>query len=149
MAAPAHIARENGKKGGRPPGAPAKMTYKKALELSNADRTPLDVMIDNMNFWWDQAKDLGEQLKNLVVDEMDNAAKADALQKIGRFLAARENAQKCAVDAAPYVHPKFTSISVKAQISNIKIQMAVGAAITQAVQDDSEPAKRVTNGHAA
>lgn len=94
----------------------------KALKLG---KTPLDVMIDNMNFWREQSETIGEQLKNLIVDEMDPAARNDAIRTVKLFLAARENAQTCAVDAAPYVHPKFQSIQINKTTTHTEISMTL------------------------
>ena len=155
------VAIANGKKGGRPPGALNKMSKHKALELAKSNETPLDVMIDNMNFWRGEATRLTHRVgevddlilafKNIDVNEetMKNFMQLlkERNETLNKMLAARQESQSCAVAAAPYVHPKFTSISVKAQINNIKIQMAVGAAITKTIEDDSKPV--LTNGHAA
>lgn len=150
----AEASRENGKKGGRPTGALQKMSQAKARELASKDETPLDVMIDNMLFWRRKAAELtavAEEKVKLINSSNDPEAigklLGDFTKTARQMLAAREESQKCAVDAAPYVHPKFTSISVKNQITNVKIQMAVAAAITQTVADDD--VKKITNGHAA
>ena len=138
----AETSRENGKKGGRPEGALAKMSKRKANELAAADRTPLDVMVDNMNFWWDKAKDLGTIVEEQVarVQTMENpeearAALAEISKTATHFLAARENAQKCAVEAAPYVHPRFQSISVSKHTTKTTITMVMNKPIDNLTAD--------------
>jgi hypothetical protein len=43
-----------------------------------------------------------------------------------KMLTARENAQSCAVDAAPYVHPRFQSIAVQHTGRTVKVvQLAI------------------------
>lgn len=124
--------RENGKKGGRPKGSFAtKLTRRKASELYHDSRSPLDVMIDNMNFWWDKSKNASERLDKLMMvvehpefldevkSKLKKAGSVDPLLEVmkeirktsSQLVAYREKAQNCAVDAAPYCHPKFTSIS--------------------------------------
>jgi hypothetical protein len=129
MSGSPETARENGKKGGRPPGALTKMSRRKAIELALANRTPLDVMVDNMNFWWDKGKDLGEVLEQQLarISSIKGKEKVkQALSEVNKiathFLAARENAQRCAVDAAPYVHPRFQSIEFKGQLEVSEVE---------------------------
>lgn len=128
-------ARENGKKGGRPPGAIPRISRVKANELYRDNRSPLDVMIDNMNFWWDKSKNVGVRLDEALdeldqfkqafsssIDEMSDEQKKVAVSEFGKRMekvgkmasqlaAYRDKAQECAVDAAPFCHPKFASIS--------------------------------------
>jgi hypothetical protein len=134
MACSPEQARANGRKGGRPETQLVKMSKKKARQLAEDEKTPLDVMIDNMNFWWDKAKGLGtvveEQIAKLSEID-DNEERAEALAELSKvaksFVAARENAQRCAVDAAPYVHPRFQSISIKKVSTHTEILMALPA----------------------
>jgi hypothetical protein len=161
MAAPAHIARENGKKGGRPKGALTKMSLAKARELADKNETPLDVMVDNMNFWRKRANELTdvmqEKLNNLVEMPITNKEEQDAFVKAmqefnkiaAHMIAARAQAQSCAVDAAPYVHPKLTSVAIKNPQQNVKIQMALAVAVTQVLEDDGPAKSKQLNGHAA
>ena len=73
-------------------------------------RTPLDVMLDNMEFWADHAERIAEQLDALVVnDEPDKVRRAADL--VREFIAAKRHAQQCAVEAAPYHHGKVHTIA--------------------------------------
>lgn len=138
------MARRNGKLGGRPKGstgALAKISEHKARELSAKGETPLDVMIDNMNFWRGRANDLTETMKTRLEDlskfDISNpkqrAAFIEAIREFNKaatyMIAAREKAQSCAVDAAPYVHPRLTAVAVK-DLSNpqgkIKFSLQIG-----------------------
>jgi uncharacterized protein YciU (UPF0263 family) len=126
----AAVARENGKKGGRPPassGALARITERAARELAAKNELPLDVMIDNMNFWRRKAAkftDDMEAVEDIIKSYAKIAATPESMEKfmallkerndlMRKMLAARENSQRCAVDAAPYVHPRFQSIAVQ------------------------------------
>lgn len=121
---PIEVRRANAKLGGRKPGSPTRMTRRKAEELCDSGRAPLDVMVDNMHFWFDQSRLLGTQLQALTqaVDKnghqiaMDEDDRREFMQLAKVFLAARENAQKCAVDAAPYVHPRLQSIALSGKL---------------------------------
>jgi hypothetical protein len=140
---------------------PAKLTRKKADELAAANKTPLDVMIDNMNFWRERAAELtdimqkklnelaampitNEDERKIFVKEMRDFNKIAA-----HMIAARDKSQSCAVDAAPYVHPKLTSISMKPNSPSVRIQMALAVAVTQALDDDGNPKPKQLNGRAA
>lgn len=135
MAGTAAIARENGKKGGRPPSHLTKMTRRKADELAHKNETPLDIMIDNMNFWRKKAAKFTDDMEAVedIIQSYANIQKTpETLEKfmallkdrnelMRKMLTARENAQSCAVDAAPYVHPRFQSIAVQHQNREVKI----------------------------
>ncbi len=113
MAGTPEAARRIGKLyGGRKPGATSVLTRQKAHEISRSGKSPMDVMMNNMLFWFEHAQQLGEQLQLLVVQVDDPDARAAAFNLVKNFLASRENAQKCAVELAPYVHPKLAAIEV-------------------------------------
>jgi hypothetical protein len=59
-----------------------------------------------------QAEALAESLKALVQDGNDQGRK-EMLRLLAELLVARENAQRCAVEAAPYVHAKIQPISAQ------------------------------------
>lgn len=95
-------------------------------------------MIRNMKFWDEQSQRIGEQLENLVIpmpaedDTKEQLQKKDEFRReavvlLRTFLAARENAQRCAVDAAPFVHPKLQSISINKQTTKTTIKMTIPA----------------------
>ena len=121
MAAPAHIARENGKRGGRPlgaTGAATRLSRLKANELQAQGNTPLDVMIENMLLFHREAKSLTEELEQMVpqLKAMDSKnpeflqALDQLVKKQEKMFLAREKSQKCAVEAAPYVHARLAAI---------------------------------------
>jgi hypothetical protein len=105
--------RTNGRHGGRKKGAVTLLTRQRADELAAKGETPLDVMIRNMLFWVEKANYFGAKLEALVVDAKDPAARAEAMKLVKDFLEARQNSQLCAVDAAPYCHPKLHAIDAK------------------------------------
>jgi hypothetical protein len=97
-------------KGGRPPMAPNRLSRKRAMELCANNESPLDVMFDNMLFWHRQSNDLGTKLKAIfgkIKSEDDGRAAIDLVRTL---LSARENAQRCAVDCAPYVHARLQAV---------------------------------------
>jgi hypothetical protein len=69
-------------------------------------RTPLQVMLGNMEFWERQTEAIGAQLDSLVVPDNDADAARAAADLVREFLAARREAQACARDAAPFCHGK-------------------------------------------
>lgn len=133
---------------GRPKGtgkstALSRISRRKAAQLCAEDESPLDVMIDNMLHWRRQALKYGvlldekhellmrfkaveineETLKQFMTLLREHTAVAN------KMLEARERSQKCAVDAAPYVHPKLTSIAVKSPDGNkglVKFSLGIG-----------------------
>jgi hypothetical protein len=97
-------------KGGRPPMAPNRLSRKRAMELCANNESPLDIMFDNMLFWHHQSKDLGMKLEAICKKIKNDDDRGEAMSVARNFLAARENAQQCAVDCAPYVHAKLQAI---------------------------------------
>lgn len=56
-----------------------------------ATMSPLDVMLENMKFWYDEAHKAGASMEVVA--------------------ASRKMAQDCAKDAAPYIHPRLQHIA--------------------------------------
>lgn len=110
------ISRINGQKGGRPPMRPDFRRGVNVLQLIENDEAPLQIMIHNMLFHHRQAQFLGERLSELL-DTPDVDAK-ECLKVAGHLIAARENSQKCAVDAAPYCHPRLNAIAFSGEMNH-------------------------------
>lgn len=74
-------------------------------------------MLRNMNFWDDSARRLEQRLFELMDRQYESGLTEKQSQELMTLmknnLVARENAQRCAVDAAPYVHAKFQSITFR------------------------------------
>ncbi len=96
--------------------------------IASSPNAPLKVMLRNMMFWVEHANTIQAQVERMLpqITEAIIAAKgnADALDAVNEmmekaktltreFLTARHNSQTCAVDAAPYIHPKLASVSFK------------------------------------
>src|SRR6516225_9997087 len=62
-------------------------------------------MLDNMRSAYQRALELEKQLDDLPPEEL-----GARLQLMGEIARQRQIAQKCAADAANYVHPKLASI---------------------------------------
>jgi hypothetical protein len=97
-------------KGGRPPMAPNRLSRKRAMQLCADKESPLDIMFDNMLFWHRQSKDLGAKLDAICRKIKNEDDRREAISLARTFLSARENAQRCAVDCAPYVHAKLQAV---------------------------------------
>lgn len=114
---------------GRKPGsinAIAKMRNFRIQDLINQGRAPINVMLRNM-WWWDElANDLGSTLMKHSDDlkfAKNDEDKFEALKKFNevleKFFHARDKAQDCAVDAAPYFHARLQNIKVDATVTNV------------------------------
>jgi hypothetical protein len=71
---------------------------------------PLDIMFSNMLFWHHQSKDLGAKLDAIFSKIKNDDDRREAMSLVRTLLSARENAQRCAVDCAPYVHAKLQAV---------------------------------------
>ena len=87
----------------------------KLVQIGEATSVPLAVMLGNMEFWTKQARRLQGDLEDIYesMDSMSEKQKVRAVGKVERFLKAMDNSQRCAVEAAPYVHPKLASVTFK------------------------------------
>jgi hypothetical protein len=97
-------------KGGRPRMAPNRLSRKRAMQLCADKESPLDVMFDNMLFWHRQSRDLGAKLDAICGKIKNDDDRREAISLVRTLLSARENAQRCAVDCAPYVHAKLQAV---------------------------------------
>lgn len=111
---------ENGRKGGRPPKGDRQVRQRLALHARiQTGKAPLDTMLNNMDYWVEKADELTERTEE-VLDALTEAPveqQIELLQELNKsmkgMMAARENAQKCAVEAAPYCHPRLASITME------------------------------------
>jgi hypothetical protein len=123
------VSRINGAKGGRPGGS----TKKKKSVLDGArirlmmanEEAPIDVMLNNMLFWYRQAQRVSVKMEKFLeaANAGDEEDRVELLKMLRTLLAARNNAQACAVDAAPYCHPKLASVDHTAGNGTITLQI--------------------------
>lgn len=120
--------------GGKPVGAATRLTRAKANELNAKGNDGLSVMVDNMVFWRDKAKEIGAVMEEQLVriKELQNASEvADAIKEFNKtsvfFLAARDHAHRCAVDVAPYTNPRLQAITINKTSTHTEILMELKA----------------------
>jgi hypothetical protein len=97
------------KSGGRTKGTPNKATQKRieaAVAALDGKITPLEVMLQNMEFAHNKGQEVLEKIMLSNLTEADGSP-VDVLKALMNF---RGMAQECAKDAAPYVHPKLAAI---------------------------------------
>jgi hypothetical protein len=63
-----------------------------------------------MLFWHRQSKDLGVKLDAICRKIKSEDDRREAMSLVRTLLSARENAQRCAVDCAPYMHPRLQAV---------------------------------------
>src|SRR2546430_10630443 len=93
------------RRGGRKRGTPNKASAARQAEVAASGVTPLEVMLDNMRSAYHRALELEKQLNDLPPEELE-----PWLHLMGEIARQRQIAQKCAADAANYVHPKRANI---------------------------------------
>ena len=104
-----------------PSRGPARRRGINITELIEEGEAPLQVMIDNMLFWHKASITIGEQLSTMLQTAQASGEQLDlrtAMKMTSQLLAARENSQKCAVDAAPYCHPKLNAIAFQGEMNH-------------------------------
>ena len=107
-----------------------KLTQSRVKQLAEDGEMPLDVMIENMLFWRNKAQELESMLVDRLavlqpIDAVNGEAErteaqvqlqraVEQIKDIGEhFLAARDKAQACAVECAPYVHARIAPVHLK------------------------------------
>lgn len=103
----------------------------RAMEMVRERRTPLDVMLRNMWFWDEAAQVSQQRVEGIITDLEEVKAKGDVnkllevMEKAREIFKAhveyRENAQRCAVDAAPYIHARYQSIMFRPEGADAKV----------------------------
>lgn len=71
--------------------------------------TPLDVMLDNMKFHHSESG----RLLGMILKNVDSKPSPELVRALHSLQDAREMSQKCASEAAPYVHSRLSSVTVK------------------------------------
>ena len=130
---------------GRPLSSATRLTRKKANEIAESDDAPLMVMMGNMIFYHHHAMDLTEKFKELIskpIEENNVEAIEEANKLIRALLTAREQSQRCAVDLAPYVHPRLQAIAIKHVQERAAAAIASGMTIQQASEAYAETVGR-------
>lgn len=102
---------------GRPAGALSRRTRmlnKVTDRHIRGKRLPLDVMIENMIHYQDDARGAQAELAEVFAAgkfQMDKDEWMKAIELLAQVGDTRMKAQKCAVDAAPFIHAKLSSIA--------------------------------------
>lgn len=108
---------------GRPSGSQGALTVRRreVAERALADgMAPLDVMLGNMRHFQQVAMDAEKTLEGLTIEEFTAKHGADLkpedqfkalLAEVKKTAGLRHMAHECARDAAPYIHPRLTSVA--------------------------------------
>lgn len=116
------MAQSDKRKRGRPKGSGDRRTAKIAIEAAMKGITPIEVMLENMRWAHESARDLVADINSMVKageasrivrKEGDDEDKFETVFDMYReMIRLKSLAQDCARDAAPYIHPRYTTITV-------------------------------------
>lgn len=81
----------------------------------DAGVTPLEVMLENMRFYYDKAKVAEQILMDAIAAKKQPDDVINALRELCSF---RDESTKCAEKAAPYVHSRLAALTVSADPDN-------------------------------
>jgi hypothetical protein len=110
--------------GARPNSGPKKNPLVKTSREAMVDATkavgitPAQVMAENLRFWYDVSTSLTDKIEKALASltPEDVREEPELLRQLNNnlknMLIARERAQECAVDMAPYRHPRLANIEV-------------------------------------
>ena len=103
---------------GRPAGSVSQRT-KAMRDITNEaildGITPVEVMLENMRFYHEKADVLLTAIVAGVKGNKKSMELLAALKELGSF---KDKAQTCAVDAAPYCHPRLSATNVSGEITH-------------------------------
>jgi hypothetical protein len=91
--------------------------------MRDGEATPAEVMITNMRYYWLRAEKLTDklgELADLLTAEKIKSKDPEVLEMLklmDKISTLRDQAQACAVDAAPYCHPKLAALQIKTEDS--------------------------------
>jgi hypothetical protein len=132
----------NGKKGGRPVGSVTRLSHTitrtEAHRLVVEGKSPLHVMIRNMLFWDENATNIGEMIKAKLANIGEETDVRELTELLKKFMQAQAEAQKCAVDAAPYCHPRLANVAIKNDHSKNSSAPAVSMTLPHPDGEDRE-----------
>ena len=99
-------------------GAKTKMLREIAAKALADGVTPAEVMLDNMRFFHEKA----DVLQTAVVTKLQSKKlnSEEAMELLTEFKELGENrmrAQSCAVDAAPYFHPRLSATQLSGEVT--------------------------------
>lgn len=115
---------------GRPLGAASKKTREIADKAAEEGITPLEVMLDNMRFAYQEA---GGLLAKLLDSGASTPEDFDSLKELLKY---RGMAQEAAKDAAPYIHAKLSSVEMNAKVTTRTLDEELAA--LNAAQRDTD-----------
>lgn len=114
MTSTAEISRENGAKSkGRPRPQKNRLALHKIGKLLHEDESPVDIMMDNMLFWHRKVQESATLLDAMLARSLDEIETKSVIELLQIVFNNRERSQACAVDLAPYVHPRLQAIAVQ------------------------------------
>lgn len=100
-------------------GAKTKMLREVAAKALAAGITPAEVMLENMRFFHEKADVLQTAVvTKLGKKKLDSEEAMALLLEFQELGANRMKAQSCAVDAAPYFHPRLSATQVTGEITH-------------------------------
>lgn len=135
----------------RAAGPKRRLAQDKVGVLFDSGNTPVDVMTENMLFWHLRAQAMHEKMEAVMEKFLrDPNFTAEAYSEVveemrkytKKLFEAREHSQSCAVDLAPYVHPKLAALAI--QQSSPKITVEGGFQLMQS-DDGTTPMVPVTD----
>lgn len=119
---------------GRKPGSLNKKTIMLRNVAKNAlkrGETPLDVMLANMRYHHSKAEELlTKVLEDCKGGKKLNPKHIEMLYKLNAF---RSESQKAAADAAPYVHAKYATITMKGEVK-LREELKPGTSLEKAME---------------
>jgi hypothetical protein len=126
---------------GRPPGS----VHKRLLgvreitsDIIKSGKVPLRVMINNMLYYDEQAGYLEEQFADAMKDfhgKFSEAGFIKALELFSQISDTRMKSQRCAVDAAPFIHPRLSQMTMDVNTTHHPRDLPADAPIEAARED--------------
>jgi hypothetical protein len=95
---------------GRKKGSASLKTRQIADQAAREGKTPLEVMLSNMRY------------HDRLAEETERRVAEDGTTDVAEVLKLRKLAQEAAEGAAPYMHPRLSSVEMKAEIEDRRLE---------------------------
>lgn len=128
----AHLAKVRRPGPGRPPGPSARVKFVKATtdEVIRKGVLPIEVMLHNMRWYHQKAEDL---LLTILEAQKKKQLSEDHIIALAKVYDFRSHAQRCAVDAAPFIHSRLSSVTVTGEVTQ-RHELPAGLELAKAME---------------
>jgi hypothetical protein len=104
---------------GRPKGSMARRNQETIEKAKASGLMPLDIMLNDMRYFYNESEIWLNMVKGASPE-----AREDLNKEFKQAMEYRGIARECAQMAAPYLHPKLSSVDANVNVTNVEAELA-------------------------